>query len=614
MFGYSEKIPRYILNKRRFFFFLFWDFVFVCLSVWLAFLLRFEGNIPFRYFEKGSIFFFAGVAVLATIVVFYFTRLYSFTWAYVSATELISLFKGTLLSFLVVAIAFLIFRDSEVFEGFPRSTLFISYFLIFIFTGAIRFAKRVYLELFRKKRGKRENTLIVGAGEAGEQILRGINFSRTTPYSPVGFVDDNPSKRGVSIHGLKVLGKIDNIPEIIKEKGVENMIIALPSAGSEAVKKAVSLARKAKLRKVKIVPPIHEVIEGGVSLKNLREIQTEDLLGRDSVSLDTKAIENFIKNKKVLITGAAGSIGSELSRQVLKFSPSEVSLLDQDETGIFNISEEVKGYFPNIKINSLIRDIRDKERIKNVFSYFKPDIVFHAAAYKHVPLMEENPQEAVKNNIFGTNNVAEAALDNEAEKFIFISTDKAVNPFSVMGASKRAGEMICQNLNQKNSTKFVSVRFGNVLDSRGSVIPVFKEQIKKGGPVEVTHPEMKRYFMMIPEAVLLVLQASEMGEGGEVFVLDMGKPVKILDLAKELIKLSGFEPDREIPIVFTEPREGEKLFEELLTAEEGTIATQNQRIFKARLSSVSDDQISNLLERLKQGKEDIKSLVREYLS
>ncbi len=614
MFEYSEKIPRYMLDKKRFFFFLFWDVVFVCLSVWLSFVLRFEGNIPPQYFEKGSIFLFAGVAVLATVVVFYFTRLYSFTWSYVSATELISLFKGTSLSFLVVAIAFLTFRDSEVFSGFPRSTLFISYFLIFISTGAIRFAKRVYLELFRKKKGDRENTLVVGAGEAGEQILRSINFSESTTYSPMGFVDDNPGKQGVSIHGVKVLGEINDIPEIVEDREVEDIIIALPSAGSEAVKRAVSLARKAGVRKVKIVPPIHEVIEGGVSLRDLREIQTEDLLGRDSVSLDTKAIENFIKDKKVLITGAAGSIGSELSRQVLKFSPSEVSLLDQDETGIFNISEEVKGNFPGIKINSLVRDIRDREEIKNVFSQFKPDIVFHAAAYKHVPLMEEQPKEAVKNNVFGTKNVAEASLENNVEKFVFISTDKAVNPSSVMGSSKRIGEMICQNFNQKNSTKFISVRFGNVLDSRGSVIPVFKEQIKKGGPVEVTHPEMKRYFMMIPEAVLLVLQASEMGEGGEVFVLDMGKPVKILDLARELIKLSGFEPDREIPIVFTEPREGEKLFEELLTAEEGTEATKNQRIFKARLTSVSEEQLNEILRKVGEERERITDLVKRYLA
>lgn len=603
-----------MLDKKRFFFFLFWDVVFVCLSVWLSFVLRFEGNIPPQYFEKGSIFLFAGVAVLATVVVFYFTRLYSFTWSYVSATELISLFKGTSLSFLVVAIAFLTFRDSEVFSGFPRSTLFISYFLIFISTGAIRFAKRVYLELFRKKKGDRENTLVVGAGEAGEQILRSINFSESTTYSPMGFVDDNPGKQGVSIHGVKVLGEINDIPEIVEDREVEDIIIALPSAGSEAVKRAVSLARKAGVRKVKIVPPIHEVIEGGVSLRDLREIQTEDLLGRDSVSLDTKAIENFIKDKKVLITGAAGSIGSELSRQVLKFSPSEVSLLDQDETGIFNISEEVKGNFPGIKINSLVRDIRDREEIKNVFSQFKPDIVFHAAAYKHVPLMEEQPKEAVKNNVFGTKNVAEASLENNVEKFVFISTDKAVNPSSVMGSSKRIGEMICQNFNQKNSTKFISVRFGNVLDSRGSVIPVFKEQIKKGGPVEVTHPEMKRYFMMIPEAVLLVLQASEMGEGGEVFVLDMGKPVKILDLARELIKLSGFEPDREIPIVFTEPREGEKLFEELLTAEEGTEATKNQRIFKARLTSVSEEQLNEILRKVGEERERITDLVKRYLA
>jgi len=601
MFLGSEKIPKYILNRRRFLFFLFWDIVLIGLSVWLAFLLRFDGNIPFRYFENGTILVFILLALVVTLLSFYFSRLYSFTWSYVSATELISLFKAILLSFLAVSIVFLIFRDFEVFEGFPRSVLFVSYFLMFIFAGATRFAKRVYLELFREKKEGRENTLIVGAGEAGEQILRSINLSKESHYSPIGFVDDNSGKQGVLIHGSKVLGKINDIPRIIEEKRVETMIIALPSAGSGTIKKAVELGRKAKLRKIKVVPPIHEVIEGGVSIRDLREIQTEDLLGRDPVSLDTKAIENFIKDKKVLITGAAGSIGSELSRQVSKFKPSLLLLLDQDETGIFNISKEIKSKFPGLKIDSLIRDIRDKEEIEKVFDRFKPNVVFHAAAYKHVPLMEKNPTEAIKNNVFGTKNVAEAAVTNNTEKFIFISTDKAVNPSSVMGASKRVGEMICQNLNQKNGTKFISVRFGNVLDSRGSVIPIFKEQIKRGGPVEVTHPKMKRYFMMIPEAVLLVMQAAEMGEGGEVFVLDMGKPVKILDLAREMIKLSGFEPDREIPIVFTQPRKGEKLFEELLTAEEGTEATKNQRIFRARLTSVSGDQLNDILNKLKEG-------------
>ena len=312
----------------------------------------------------------------------------------------------------------------------------------------------------------------------------------------------------------------------------------------------------------------------------------------------------FIQNKKILVTGAAGSIGSELCRQIVEFNPSFLLVLDQDETGIFNISQELKEKFPKLSFVSLVADIRDETKIKQIFEEFSPNIVFHAAAYKHVPLMEEQPDEAVKNNIFGTKVVAENALNNKAEKFIFISTDKAVNPNSVMGATKRAGEMICQTLNQKNSTKFISVRFGNVLASRGSVIPIFLEQIKKGGPLTITHPDMRRYFMVTSEACLLVMQAGTMGQGGEVFVLDMGNAIKILDLAKELIRLSGLEPDKDIPIVYTEPRPGEKLFEEILTAEEGTIATQNQKIFIAKLSNVNNNELNQELEKLEGAAQD----------
>jgi len=500
----------------------------------------------------------------------------------------------------------------ESFQGFPRSTFFISYFLIFIFCGGIRFAKRIYLQLFQKGLEKnKERTLIIGAGDAGEQILRSILVSKNNSYLPIGFIDDSSIKQGVIIHGLEVLGKIDDIPEIVRGKQIKQMIIALPSAGSQAIKKAVELGRKAGLKKIRVIPSITEIINGEVSIRDLREIQLEDLLGREPVSLDMTAIRDFIQEKIVLITGAAGSIGAELSRQVAKFKPSLILLLDQDETGIFNISREIEDKFPYLKIKSLIADVRDKEKINRIFDEFRPNIIFHAAAYKHVPLMEEHPDEAVKNNIFGTEIVAKTALKYGVEKFIFISTDKAVNPTSIMGSTKRIGEMICQVLNQENfipyrdgvsgagHTKFISVRFGNVLDSRGSVIPIFKEQIKKGGPVKITHPEMKRYFMLTSEACLLVMQAAEIGQGGEVFVLDMGEPIRISDLAKELIRFSGFEPDKDIPIVFTEPRPGEKFFEEILTAEEGTVATQHQKIFRAKLSKNDKEKLKKGLEELK---------------
>ena len=582
--------------KKRILFFIAMDILLICLATWFAFLLRFDGKIPPEHFSNLKTVII--LALIFSLPIFYFFKLYSFSWSYVSTNELVSLAKAVTLSFGLLGVSIFVLKS---FQGFPRSTFFISYFLVFIFCGGIRLSKRIYSQLSKRgeKETEKERTLIIGAGDAGEQILRNVQISKNSLYSPVGFIDDNLTKQGVTIHGLKVLGRISDIPEVIKRYRIEEMIIALPSVGTEKIKKAVELGRKAGLKKIKVVPSINEIINGQVSIRDLREIQVEDLLGRESVSLDTTAIRNFVQDKIVLITGAAGSIGSELSRQTAKFRPSLLLLLDQDETGIFNISNELKDKFPYLKIKSLITDIRDRKKINRVFAEFRPNIVFHAAAYKHVPLMEKHPDEAVKNNIFGTEIVTKASLNTGTENFIFVSTDKAVNPTSVMGATKRAGEMICQVLNQRNHTKFISVRFGNVLNSRGSVIPIFKEQIKRGGPVEVTHPDMKRYFMVTSEAVLLVMQAAAMGQGGEVFVLDMGKPIKILDLAKEMIRLSGFEPDKDIPIVFTEPRPGEKFYEEILTAEEGTMATQNQKIFMAKLSNVNEEKLDFNLEELK---------------
>ncbi len=339
---YLDKIIEFIQGKRRILFFLFFDVVFIALAVWLAFLLRFDGNIPLQYLEKGTIKNMIILALIFSLPIFYSFRLYSFSWAYVSASELISLFKAVFLSFLTLAVIFLIFQDQDFFKGFPRSTLFISYFLIFILTGGIRFAKRIYFQMFKEKGGDRERTLIVGAGDAGEQLLRSIFASRSSFYLPVGFADDNPAKRGVSIHGLNVLGRIDDIPNTVKEYKVEGLIIALPSVGSKTIKKAVEMGRKAGLRKIKIVPPIGEIINGEISVRNIREVEVEDLLGREPVGLDLKPIQNSIKDKRVLITGAAGSIGSELSKQIAGFNPSNVLLLDQDETGVFNISKDLK--------------------------------------------------------------------------------------------------------------------------------------------------------------------------------------------------------------------------------------------------------------------------------
>ena len=634
----------YLLKRTRLtkaIFFIAADIFLITLAFLLSFLLRFEGQIPQQYFILIP-----RIIVLAIIFIiptFYFQKLYSFSWSYVSASEAISLFVATTISFLFLGITLYISKYIPYFQNFPRSVIFISYILVFLFCSGVRFSKRIYFQVLGIHRIiSREKTLIVGAGDAGEQILRNILSFKKSPYFPVGFVDDNQINQGIKIHGIKVLGKVSDIPRIVKDNKVSQLIIALSSAGSKAVKDAVELGRKSGIKEIKIFPPLSEIIKGSISFEDLRNVKVEDLLRRDSVSIDTNQIENLIKDKVVLITGAAGSIGSELSRQTARFSPSNMVLLDQEETGIFNISQELKYSFPNLKINSVIADIRDKEKINSIFKKYHPQIVFHAAAYKHVPLMEENPDEAIKNNVFGTEILAKASVENKVQNFIFISTDKSINPSSVMGATKRIGEMICQiydsrqsqgsstpiqsrvldkigmQSGQKNTTKFISVRFGNVLDSRGSVIPTFRQQIKRGGPVEVTHPEMKRYFMLISEACLLVMQAGAMGQGGEVFVLDMGKPIKILDLAKEMIRLSGFEQDKDIAIIFTGARPGEKLFEEILTAEEGVSVTQNQKIFIAKIFVPDAEKFMQKIEKLKnvlinQNKYDLIETLKEIV-
>jgi len=592
------------------------DIFFIAFSIWLSFFLRFEGLVPAQYFsmiEEIII-----LALFFCIPIFYFVGLYSFSWSYAGINELLSLAKAVTISFLFLAVTLYFSQRFPTFSGYPRSTLITSFIFVIIFCGLARLSKRICMRLFKNWDGK-ERTLIVGAGDAGEQIVRGIMTSKNTQYMPVGFVDDNPVKRGITIHGFKVLGRISDIPQISKKYQISQLIIALPTAGSRTIKNAVEAARSAGLENIKIAPHINEIISGEISLKNLKDVGAEDLLDRERILFDMSQIENFLKSKIVLITGAAGSIGSELSRLTSDFSPSLLLLLDQDETGIFNISNELAEKYPDLKIQSLVADIIDKEKLNKIFKKFKPEIVFHTAAYKHVPLMEQDPKEAVKNNIFGTKIIAEASLENKVEKFIFISTDKAVNPTSVMGATKRIGEMVCQAFWQKNSTKFISVRFGNVLDSRGSVIPTFREQIKKGGPVTITDPKMERYFMLIPEACILVMQASAMGQGGEVFVLDMGKPIKILDLAKTMIEASGLLPDKDIAIVFTGKRPGEKLFEEILTAEEGTISTQNQRIFIAKLSSVDGEKLRRDLSLLDEAAEkehiveNLRKILPDYL-
>jgi FlaA1/EpsC-like NDP-sugar epimerase len=512
-----------------------------------------------------------------------------------------------------------------------------------MFISALRISKKLYLEVIREKGPVRKGTrtLIVGAGNTGEMILRDMLQNSFVNFSPIGFLDDDRNKIGTYVHGIKVLGTLAALDQIISREKIESVVIAIPSLNHKTLRSLYRSAQSMRVRNIKVVPRIYDFDKPDINLKGLEDISIEDLIGRHIISVDYRGIRNFLHGKSVLITGAGGSIGSEMVVQVCTFEPRQLILFDIDETELHNLGLKLVRMFPELtdRIVYVTGDIRDAQRIHEIFGQYRPQIVFHSAAYKHVPMMEYNPQEAVKANVFGTYNVALAASRNRVEKFIMISTDKAVRPTSVMGATKRLAEYICMAFNRNGSahdaesaleadsrrtensspaTQIISVRFGNVLGSRGSVLPLFLDQLRHGGPLTVTHKEMRRYFMTIPEAVSLVLQASILGKGGEVFVLDMGEPVRILDIAEELIRIHGLKPYRDIDIKFTGLRPGEKLFEEILTAEEGTEASRHEKVFMARNSekhTLAD--IEGILERfrtvLNAGADDSPILVRSLL-
>lgn len=596
-------------SLKRTLFYLIFDSLFIALSMYGAFYLRFDNKIPENFTTGMSVFIL--IALLVKIPMLYYEGLYKVSWSYVGLRELLSLMKSLFFGTFFFGTILFIFRTSPLIAAFPRSILIIDFMLTFIFLGYFRCGKRIYLQYIRKVPTNGEKVLIIGAGNTGEQIVRGMLTSKD--YFPIGFLDDDRGKIGSTIHGIKVLGKREEMPNIVKEHDVESILIAMPSAPPRVIRETFDLGISAGIKKIKIVPGLREIIAGKITLAAIKDVELEDLLGREQVEIDTEAIESYLNGKNVLVTGASGSIGSELCKQILKFNPKILVALDQDETGLFWLKREIA----DSRILPVVGNIRDACKIDKLFFEFRPHVVFHAAAYKHVPVMEEHPDEAVKNNVFGTQVVGEASIKCGASKFILISTDKAVSPTSVMGTTKRLAEKVIVELNKKNGTTFAAVRFGNVLGSRGSVIPIFKEQIMKGGPVEVTHPEVKRYFMVTSEAVLLTLQAGAMAEGGEVFVLDMGEPLKIVELARGMIQLSGFEPDRDIPIIFTGLRRGEKLYEDLLTAEEGTDSTCHKKIFKARLNPVNS-RLPEDLSRLKElcderNSEEIISLMRRMI-
>lgn len=590
--------------------------IFIIIFVsWFSFFVRFEWSIPFIYYK--NLIALIVLHILISIPLFYKKGFYHFVKEFISIKEAYNIFKYETLSYVVITAIVFLFRDFSIFKGFPRSIVVISYFLnLFALTG-IRFSKRFYNEIFKEKKESGLNTLIIGAGKAGEQIARLILDSKKSPYKLIGFIDDDLKKQNLTIHGIKVIGTRKKLPEIIENKEIQSVIIAMPSVESEVLKEIFDILRKNNVKDIKTLPPLSEIINGRVSLSDVREVKIEDVLGRSVVEFDEEALEHFIKNKKVLITGASGSIGSELCYQIAKFQPDLLIALEQDETGLFRIKNKLKERFPNLNFKGVLANIQDVVKINNIFSHYKPQIIVHAAAYKHVIMMEEAPDEAVKTNVFGTLVLARAAYENNVDKFILISTDKAINPVSVMGASKRIAELICGYFNKKRKTRYAVVRFVNILDSRGNVIEIFKEKIKNKEPIVVTHPDMKRYFMITSEAVLLVLQAGAISKGGEIFILDPGKPIRIYDLAKELVKLSGLEPDKDIPIIFGKPRPGEKLFEEIATPKEHP--TRYKNIFISKSQEINDEVLINKLEELKKAvskfdnKSEIVSIFKELI-
>jgi len=606
-------------NLMRKITFIIFDILAFSSALILAFIFRFKPSLILEV--QPNLFTIILAFLIIKLSVFYFFRLYDISWRYVSLQDLANIAKACLVSF---GILFVLIYGLNIglFKGFPRSILWIDFSLTFLFSSAFKISKRMYLEVMRQNIGNSElkRTLIIGAGSAGEQLLRDIHRTESRKFYPVCLVDDDPVKQNLYIQGIKVVGKIDNLPEIIKDFKIDTILISILSVDRKFHRRIFEYARNSGINDVKVVSTINDISDSvKVGMNDIRDIDLSDLIGRQAVSINTRIISNYLKNKRVLITGAAGSIGSEISRQVISYHPEEIAILDINESDLSDLELELKRSQPDAKIKIMLCDISNQEKVNKIFERYLPEVVLHAAAFKHVPVMEKFPEEAVRVNILGTQILATAAKTYNTESFILISTDKAVNPTSIMGVSKRIAEYIVTGTGRSSNCNFVAVRFGNVIGSRGSALPIFMEQIRNGGPITVTHPDMKRYFMTIPEAVALVLQAGATGKNGDVFVLDMGEPIKIIDLAKDLILLNNLVPDKDIKIKFTGIREGEKLFEEILTAEEGVINTSHEKIFKARLVCVhNESSIQQMVEEFSnfndyQTKKDWVALFKYYV-
>ena len=586
------------------------DILVINLSAFLALYIRYE----FDYAQMVSSGFLDKLALYAipntliTLALFWLLHLYSSLWGFAGADELIHIFVASVLTAVV--------QSAVIMPGLvelPRTFPVLYAMLLCVSTMVVRFSYRFIRRLrARTGSGGRERTMLIGAGQAGALMLREFKNSSFSRNQVVCIIDDDPNKKGRQLMGVKIIGGREMIQTAVEKYGITEIILAIPTLTTAAKKEIWEICSHTSC-KFKQLPGIYQLANGEVSIQSIREIDIEDLLERDVVRVDMGGLSDLISGKTIMVTGGGGSIGSELCRQLARYNPRDLVIFDIYENNAYAIEQELKNSFPELPVHVLIGSVRDENRINSVMEQFRPAIVYHAAAHKHVPLMERSPLEAVKNNVFGTYNTARAAAKYGVEHFVLISTDKAVNPTNVMGASKRLCEMIIQSLAGSSDTCFAAVRFGNVLGSNGSVIPLFREQIKKGGPVTVTHPEITRYFMTIPEAVSLVLQAGAYAKGGEIFVLDMGDPVRISDLAHNMIRLSGFEPNVDIPIIYTGLRPGEKLYEELLMNEEGLTKTANDLIYVGQKTDFDTQQFLLELTELADMEENQESLLRSRL-
>ncbi|MBC2736693.1 MAG: polysaccharide biosynthesis protein [Desulfobacteraceae bacterium] len=572
------------------------DVLIFSVALYSAHLVRFDFNIP-RYFQS-SFWRILPVVIFLKIILFYWFDLYRGMWRYTGLADLFNIIKAASLSSLTIIVVILYstrLKDGIGFQSFSRSVFIIDWCFTIFLVSIFRLAVRLYYDYFEdlqsgrlslgvfnlllKKETGRKKLLIIGAGNCGEKIFREIKNNASLRYHVVGFIDDNPSKRGLKIHGIPVLGYLNEIESVIKRLKIQELLIAVPSASSADMRKIVEKCKKTGLA-FKTIPGYGELIDGRVSINSIRDVAYRDLMRRETIHLEEDRIGAYLKNRRILVTGAGGSIGSELCRQISRFEPESIVLFERAESPLYEIELELKRLYPEIACYPVLGDILDDDLLRHTFKQFRPQAVFHAAAYKHVPMLEMQPWRAVENNIIGTSKVIAVAGEFMVERFVFVSTDKAVRPTNIMGTSKRVAELIvhCQKNQLNVTTKYMIVRFGNVFGSVGSVIPLFRKQIAQGGPVTVTHPEVTRYFMTIPEACQLILQAGVMGSGGEIFLLDMGTAIKIDDMARDLIRLSGFEPGVDIDIQYIGLRPGEKLYEELITDGEGILPTQHKKI------------------------------------